>query len=164
MLPVWDGFRAVDISGAVTVQSGAHAFWLAWSLDPALLDRLLATLDWTICNIANGFLFTSYKFISFMLKGTPLRSGRVTHLKRNFSKTYIFLLPTYLVYQNLFGVTLICPLSTTGKNRFSKKKSFSVCYTTRPQWSPFNMEINYSTVCHYSEKYNCYSIVPMTLM
>ena len=31
-------------------------------------------------------------------KGTPLRSGRVTHLKRTFSKTYTFLLPTYLVY------------------------------------------------------------------
>jgi len=31
------------------------------------------------------------------IKGTPLRSGHVTHLKRNFSKTYFFLLPTYLV-------------------------------------------------------------------
>ena len=42
------------------------------------------------------------------LKGTPLRSGRVKHLKRCFSKTCIFFLPTYLVYQNLFCGTLIC--------------------------------------------------------
>ena len=36
-------------------------------------------------------------------------SGRVTHLKRTFSKTYIFLLPTYLVYQNLLFRIFICP-------------------------------------------------------
>ena len=35
----------------------------------------------------------------------------IRHLKRNFSKTYMFLLPMYLVYQNLFCGTLICPLS-----------------------------------------------------
>jgi len=34
----------------------------------------------------------------FHLKGTPLSSGRVTQLETIFSKTYIFLLPTYLVY------------------------------------------------------------------
>jgi len=45
------------------------------------------------------------------IKGTSLRSGRVTHLKRKFSKTYIFLLPTFLVYENLFCSTLICALS-----------------------------------------------------
>jgi len=46
------------------------------------------------------------------IKGTPLRSGRVTHFKKYFfSKTYIFLLPMYLVYQNLYCGTLISPLS-----------------------------------------------------
>jgi len=46
------------------------------------------------------------------LKGLwTLRSGHVTHLKRFFLKRYMFLLPTYLVYQNLFCGTLICPLS-----------------------------------------------------
>jgi len=53
-----------------------------------------------------------YKIIIFDVKenieGTSLRSGRVTHLKSFFSKTYIFLLPTYLVYQSLFCGTLIC--------------------------------------------------------
>jgi len=44
-------------------------------------------------------------------KGTPMRSGGVTHLKRKYSKTYMFLLPMYLVYQNLFCGTLICPVS-----------------------------------------------------
>jgi len=39
-------------------------------------------------------------------------SGCVTHDKTLFSKTYIFLLPTYLVYQNLFCDILICPLLT----------------------------------------------------
>jgi len=38
---------------------------------------------------------------------TQLRYGRVTHLKINFAKNYIFLLPTYLVYQSLFCGTLI---------------------------------------------------------
>jgi len=46
-----------------------------------------------------------------VVRETPLRSGRITHLKFFFSKTYIFLLPTYLVYQHLFCGTLICPLS-----------------------------------------------------
>ena len=41
---------------------------------------------------------------------TPLRSGRVTHLKGIFLKTYVFLLLTYLVYQNLICGTLICLL------------------------------------------------------
>ena len=35
----------------------------------------------------------AYKNILVDFKGTPLRSGCVTHLKRNFLKTYIFLLP-----------------------------------------------------------------------
>jgi len=38
-----------------------------------------------------------------------MRSGRVTHLKRKFSN--IFLLPTYLLYQNLLCGTLTCHLS-----------------------------------------------------
>jgi len=37
------------------------------------------------------------------VKGTPLRSGRVTHINRNVSKP-IFLFSMYLVYQNLFCV------------------------------------------------------------
>jgi len=45
------------------------------------------------------------------IKETPLRSGRITHSKRFFSKIYIFLLPTYFVYQNLFCGTLLCPRS-----------------------------------------------------
>jgi len=35
-----------------------------------------------------------------MFKGTPLSSGRVTHLKRTFSKTYIFYVVT-----NVFSVS-----------------------------------------------------------
>ena len=34
----------------------------------------------------------------------------VTHLKTEKMETFIFLLPTYLVYQNLFCGTLICPI------------------------------------------------------
>jgi len=44
------------------------------------------------------------------VKGTLLRSGSATQLKRKISKTYNFLLPTNLLYQNLFCGTLICPL------------------------------------------------------
>jgi len=50
------------------------------------------------------------EFVMFM--GTPLRSGHLTHLKRNFSKFYIFLLSMYLVYQNLFCGTLVCDMAT----------------------------------------------------
>ena len=38
---------------------------------------------------------------NIVLNGSQLRSGRVTHFKSKCSKTNIFLLPTYLVYQNL---------------------------------------------------------------
>ena len=51
----------------------------------------------------NDFWLHSY------IKGTPLRSCRVTHIK--FTKVYTFLLPMHLEYQNLFCGTLICPLS-----------------------------------------------------
>ena len=52
-----------------------------------------------------SFLATSCGWICCVhIKGTPRRSGRVTQLKRNFSETCIFLLPMYLVYQNLFVV------------------------------------------------------------
>jgi len=47
----------------------------------------------------------------FMLKGTPLRYGRVTHLKRFFFENLYFLLPAYIVHENLFCGTIICPLS-----------------------------------------------------
>ena len=47
------------------------------------------------------------------LKDTPLRSVWLCDSRKKdfFSKTYIFLLPMYLVYQNLFCGILICPLS-----------------------------------------------------
>jgi len=44
-------------------------------------------------------------------KVTTLRSGRVTHLKRKFSKTRIFLLPTCVGHSSLSCETLICLLS-----------------------------------------------------
>jgi len=43
-----------------------------------------------------------------MLKGTPLRSGRVKDLNRNFSKANSVLVPAY---QHVFCGTLICLLS-----------------------------------------------------
>jgi len=45
------------------------------------------------------------------LKGTPLRSGRVTHLKRNFLKTCFFLLSTCVGHSSLPCGTLIDLLS-----------------------------------------------------
>jgi len=48
-----------------------------------------------------------FSMFRLQLKGTPMMSVRVTH----FSKIYIFLLPSYIVYQNLFCGTLIGPLS-----------------------------------------------------
>jgi len=47
------------------------------------------------------------------VKGTPLRSGRVTHLKRNFSKTCFYLLSTCVGHNRLSCGTLIdlCLLS-----------------------------------------------------
>ena len=47
------------------------------------------------------------------LKGTPLRSGRVTHLKRAFQKTCFFLLLTCLGQSSLSWGTLICELKRT---------------------------------------------------
>jgi len=45
------------------------------------------------------------------VKGTPLRSALVTHLKRRSSKTYIVLLSTHVRHSNLSCGTLICLLS-----------------------------------------------------
>jgi len=49
--------------------------------------------------------------ITLLLKETPLRSGRVTRLKRKFSKTCFFLLLTCEGHGSLSCGTLICLLS-----------------------------------------------------
>ena len=41
--------------------------------------------------VRKKFLKTNFNNLAWNAKGTPLRSGRVTHLKRFFSKTCIFL-------------------------------------------------------------------------
>jgi len=57
------------------------------------------------------------------IKGTLLRSGRVTHFKRNFSKTCCFFLLLTCVWQrSLFCGTLIYLLSIGN--------SFKTCYTS----------------------------------
>jgi len=90
-----------------------------------------------------------------LIKGTLLWSGRVTHLKRKFSKTFRFLLLTYLVYQtycvvhlyvlyrfkvpqDCYAIHTSTTLSLQEKGRLLIHCSFKMCYTTRPQWSPFN--------------------------
>jgi len=47
-----------------------------------------------------GYEVISVKFSFLLLDSTEF--WLITHLKRNYLKTYIFLLPTYLMYQNLF--------------------------------------------------------------
>ena len=116
------------------------------------------------------------------LKGTPLRSGRVTH--DLFSKTYIFLLLTYLVNQNFLCLNtfprstviiyvlnelptvnrhikvpqyrLLCPTHVDNKKTIFSIVSFKVCYTTRPHWSPFKVVIHVEMPKAASKKSICH--------
>ena len=118
---------------------------------------MYVTLCWvyTILNIQNQGAINIRDWLK--IKGTLLWSGRVTHLKRNFSKTFSFLLLTYLVYQTYCVVNLYVlyrfkvpqdcyaihtsttlSLSLQEKGRLLIHCSFEMCYTTIPQWSPFN--------------------------
>ena len=98
--------------------------------------------------------------IKLCLKGTPLRSGHVTHLKRFFSKIYIFLLPTYLVYQNWFSGTLICPLSIWQLGLKLECTYMYICWTGKSVTNAFPRSTYIIQVLNYLLTYKININVP----